>query len=108
VGVDPSGNGGLAAALSDGARLIVLDNLQQVISVAPALASLLAAAPPLKLLVTSQVPLRIGGEKVVRLAPLDATDAASPAVQLFATRAEGREIGLFEAIRLEREGGGPS
>ena len=88
TGVHPSDDdGGLAGALSDGPRLLLLDNFEQLAEAAPRLASLLAAAAPLKALVTSQVPLRIAGETIMRLEPLAATDDASPAVELFVDRA---------------------
>jgi predicted ATPase/class 3 adenylate cyclase len=87
VGVEQSSNGDLAAALADGERLLVLDNLEQLVAAAPLVANLMAQAAPLKVLATSQVPLRISGETVLRLAPLAATDAMSPAVELFVARA---------------------
>ena len=48
---------------------------------------LMAAAAPLKALVTSQVPLRLAGETVMRLDPLAVADGGSPAVELFVERA---------------------
>jgi len=86
VGVQMSGNGDLAAALAKGDRLLVLDNLEQLVAAAPRLADLMAAAHPLKILATSQVPLRIGGEVVMRLERLPGGEA-SPAAELFAARA---------------------
>ena len=77
----------LAGHLSDGPRLLLLDNFEQVIGAAPAVGELLAGSAPLKLLVTSQVPLRLGEEKVYRLQPLPVGDNDSPAIELFATRA---------------------
>lgn len=87
TGVLPTESGGLAAALSDGPRLLVLDNFEQLAEAAPRLATLMATAAPLKVLATSQVPLRIAGETVMRLEPLATTDDDSPAVALFAERA---------------------
>ena len=87
IGVDPNADGGLADALSDGPRLIVLDNFEQLVGAASRLGELLATAAPLKTLVTSQVPLHIGGETVMHLDPLERSDATSPAVELFMTRA---------------------
>lgn len=100
VGIDTSANGGLGESLSDGPRLLVLDNLEQVVDAAPALSDLLATAPPLKVLGTSQVPLRVAGEYVIRLAPLESGDADSPAVRLFATRATQADPAFdIEAVR---------
>ena len=87
VGIDPSVDGGLAAALADGPRLLVLDNFEQLIEGAPRLGDLMAATPTIKALVTSQVPLRIAGETVVRLDPLAGDRDDSPAVELFLARA---------------------
>lgn len=51
--------------------LIVLDNAEQVLAaVAGLAAAILAGAPGVRMLVTSQVPLKVAGERVFRLAPL--------------------------------------
>ena len=65
------------------AALVILDNCEHVLDAAAALAvRLLDAAPGLRILCTSQVPLDVDGEAVFELAPL----ALSDAVELF-TRA---------------------
>jgi predicted ATPase/class 3 adenylate cyclase len=87
AGVEPNGPDGLAQALSDGPRLLVLDNFEQLATAAPRLATLMTAAPPLKVVATSQVPLRIVGEKLMRLDPLGASRSDAPAVELFVERA---------------------
>ena len=72
-----SDEAGLAAgdvlrSLSQLQALIVLDNCEHLLdAVAACLAPLLRAAPGLRWLVTSQEPLRLAGEVVYRLAPLD-------------------------------------
>ena len=88
AGVRPSDDGGLAGALSDGPRLLVLDNFEQLATAAPRLAKLMSGAPPLEVLATSQVPLRVAGEALMRLDPLAVGDESSPAVALFAERAQ--------------------
>jgi predicted ATPase/class 3 adenylate cyclase len=50
--------------------LLVLDNFEQVIDAAPLLADLLAAAPQLRLLVTSRAVLRVSGERELAVPPL--------------------------------------
>ena len=96
---------GLARALQPLALLLVLDNAEHVLApLAPLVASLLAQAPALHIVVTSQEPLRIPGEQVFRLAPLalpplaDDADAerlmASSAVRLFVDRVAGRLPGF--------------
>ncbi|MBT8250295.1 MAG: adenylate/guanylate cyclase domain-containing protein [Acidimicrobiia bacterium] len=87
VGIKGSAKGDLGSALSDGERLLVLDNLEQLVAAAPLLAALMAGAAPLTVLATSQVALRIAGETVMRLEPLVVDDATSPAVELFMARA---------------------
>jgi predicted ATPase len=73
----------LKAHLRDLRTLLVLDNFEQVDGAAPVVSELLAAAPGLRVLVTSRVRLRVYGERVVPLAPLTPTDA----VPLFVERA---------------------
>ena len=86
VGVAES-TGSLEAALERflvrRAALLVLDNLEQVLGASPLIARLLAAAPRLKVLATSRIPLRIRGEREYPLGGLSAEDA----VALFAERA---------------------
>ena len=79
------GEGDAAAQLGNRELLLVLDNLEQVISVAPEIAGLLSSAPNLSLVVTSREPLRIADEREFPLRPL----AEAPAVELFRQRAEG-------------------
>ena len=66
--------------------LLVLDNLERVVEVAPLIANLLTLCPRLKVLATSRVVLRLSIEHDVPVAPL----AAAEAVQLFVTRARRR------------------
>jgi predicted ATPase len=63
--------------------LIVLDNLEQVIGVAPVLAGLLASVPRMKVIATSRTPLRISGERTYALKPM----ALDESVRLFSERA---------------------
>jgi predicted ATPase len=78
--------------------LLVLDNFEQVIDAAPLLTELLAAAPGLKILVTSRSMLRLSGEHEFPVPPLpvppagaagDAgTEGQYAAVRLFTERAQ--------------------
>jgi predicted ATPase/DNA-binding transcriptional LysR family regulator len=74
----------LAERLRTQRLLLVVDNLEHVIDVAPALLELLGAAPELKLLVTSRAPLRVAGECVYQVEPLALDDALT----LFVERAQ--------------------
>ena len=75
--------------------MVILDNCEHVIDAAAALAvRLLDAAPGLRILCTSQVPLDVDGEVVFELAPLALADA----VALF-TRRAGRAAHQSHAAR---------
>jgi predicted ATPase/DNA-binding SARP family transcriptional activator len=63
--------------------LLLLDNFEQVIDAAPFVATLLADAPGVRLLVTSRSVLRVSGEHEYEVPPLGA------AVELFLARATG-------------------
>jgi predicted ATPase/DNA-binding SARP family transcriptional activator len=97
LGLEESGADSLTGILREhlGVRraLVVLDNFEHVAAAAPLVAGLLAAAPGLKLLVTSRAPLRVSGEHDYPVPPLSlpvpgATDPLeSEAVALFVERA---------------------
>jgi predicted ATPase/class 3 adenylate cyclase len=70
--------------LRDKELLLVLDNFEQVLAAAPALSTLLAEAPRLKLIATSRTPLRLNGEQSYRVPQLGQADS----VALFAERAQ--------------------
>ncbi|MGZ4243356.1 MAG: ATP-binding protein [Solirubrobacteraceae bacterium] len=50
--------------------LLVLDNLEHLLEVAPLVGQVARAGPGVRVLVTSEAPLRIGGEHVLQLDPL--------------------------------------
>ena len=83
----------LEAWLRDRRILLVLDNLEHLPDIGPALVTLLAATGELRILATSRVALRVAGEATRRVRPFlpTGTDAASlrsdPALLLFADRA---------------------
>jgi predicted ATPase len=84
--------------LRDRELLLVVDNVEQLVSAANDLAQLLADCPGVTVLVTSRIALRIRGEHEVPLAPLRIPDgsisgdltaiADSPAVRLLTERAQ--------------------
>ncbi len=62
----------VVARLRDrGPVLVVLDNMEHLLGAAPALSALLDAVPELRLLITSQAPVRLAAERCL---PLDALD----------------------------------
>jgi predicted ATPase/DNA-binding SARP family transcriptional activator len=75
---------GLQRFVGERELLLCLDNLEQVVEAAPNFADLLAAAPALRLLVTSRELLRIQGEVEYPVPPL----AEAEAVSLFCQRAQ--------------------
>ena len=72
----------LARYLSGRRMLLILDNFEQVVDAAAEVAQLAARAPSARVLVTSQAPLRVRGERVIRLPPLalPGVAVADPAV----------------------------
>jgi predicted ATPase len=66
---------GLKEYLGDRSQcLLLLDNFEQLLSAAPLVAELLAAAPGLKVLITSRAVLHLRGEKAFPVSPLAAPD----------------------------------
>jgi non-specific serine/threonine protein kinase len=82
--------------------LLVLDNFEQVVTAAPMVARLAAAAPTLKVLVTSRIRLGVAGEHEFHVAPLPAPAddtggealRENPAVRLFIRRASDASTSL--------------
>jgi predicted ATPase/class 3 adenylate cyclase/Tfp pilus assembly protein PilF len=66
----------LRAHLADKSLLLALDNFEQVVGAAGEMATLLAASPGLKLLVTSRSRLSLRGEREYPLAPLPLPEPA--------------------------------
>ncbi len=81
----------LALALREVQMLVALDNAEHLLEAVAQLAqALLDAAPGLRLLVTSQAPLRLASERVLRLGPLAMPQGVLPA----------REAQTFGAVAL--------
>jgi len=74
LGVSQAAGQSLAAYLEPKELLLLLDNFEQIISGAGALAEMLARSPRVKLLVTSREPLHIAGEHVFPVPPLALPD----------------------------------
>lgn len=92
----------LAGALREQQMLIVLDNCEHLLSALATLVPALLRAAGVRVLATSQAPLRLDGEQVLRLQPLampsgenGAPDvAACGSVQLFVERAAAVQRGF--------------
>jgi predicted ATPase/DNA-binding SARP family transcriptional activator/Tfp pilus assembly protein PilF len=91
----------LKSSLQDKHMLLILDNFEHVLKAGPLIAELLAAAPRLKVLVTSRALLHLRGEREYMVPPLQLparTQAVSlqlveqvEAVQLFVERAQAAQ-----------------
>jgi predicted ATPase len=57
--------------LKDKHLLLVMDNFEQLVSNAPVLADLLAAAPQIKIIITSRIALNLHGEHIFPVPPLN-------------------------------------
>ena len=94
----------VAEVFGDGAWLLILDNLEQVVGVAPNLGELLTRCPQLVMLATSRTVLGLRGEQEYPVRPLlppadpgivsVAEMAAWPAVALFVDRARAVRPGF--------------
>lgn len=83
LGIRDNGEAALDERISralEGRRvLIVLDNFEQIVEVAPTLVRLYTVAPLARFLVTSRIVLRIRGEHVYEVGALRAPEGAGPA-----------------------------
>lgn len=86
--------GSLAEHLRDRDLLLVLDNFEQVIDAAVDVAKLLAAAPSLRVLVTSRIPLHVLSEHEYAVSPLELPDLEGRG-DVVATFAESEAMALF-------------
>lgn len=96
LGVRESGEDPTVETLKDYLKsrqaLLLLDNFEQVLAAAPIVAELLAAAPALKILVTSRETLHLRGEKEFAVPPLSLPDPRNiPSVE---------QLSQFGAIAL--------
>jgi predicted ATPase len=84
----------IADRIVDRPTLVLLDNVEHVVAAVPGIGALLSAAGGLKVLATSREPLRLYGEHLYRVPPLENAAAAA----LFCDRAEA--VGAI----VDREG----
>ena len=91
----------IASHLARRELLVIVDNMEHLLDASPVLSSLLEAAPEVRLLVTSQAPLRLTSEVVMPLAPLEVPSAGEhdmaalegvPAAALFLERARAADV----------------
>lgn len=84
----------LSAWLAERQLLLVLDNFEQVTTAAPLIGQLLTAAPALKVLATSRIPLHIYGENEYAVPPL------ATVAELRAAAHDPDKLSQYEAVRL--------
>ena len=92
----------VARRLTGAATLLVLDNLEQIPEVGGIVRGWLMAAPGLRVLLTSRLPLSVAGERVVVLQPLPCAGPAggpSPAGELFLR--EARRSGALDGDAVD-------
>jgi predicted ATPase/DNA-binding CsgD family transcriptional regulator len=96
LGVPESPRASPVQAVADRFRhrrlLLVLDNFEQVLPGGPDLVDLLVACPGVTALVTSRALLRVSGEHVVAVSPLELPDAAASV--------PANRVGEYDAVRL--------
>ena len=85
----------LVGDLASKQLLLVLDNLEQVISVAPFVGRLVARCPALHVLATSRLPLHLATETEYPLSPLAVPEARGPLTAAGATESDA--VALFVA-----------
>jgi predicted ATPase/DNA-binding SARP family transcriptional activator len=93
----------LAGYLRERQLLLVLDNFEQVIPAALVLAQLLAAAPRLKVIVTSRESLRLRGEQEIPVLPLPVPPVAAPragALSASQRHPQGGPLQQYAAVEL--------
>ena len=85
---------GIATLIGDKKALLLLDNLEQIVSAAPEIARLIERCPGLRIVTTSRTLLRIAAEREYALAPLELPPPSEtqsllsyPAIELFVERA---------------------
>lgn len=83
----------LKDGLRDREMLLLLDNFEQVTAAAPRVVELLAGCPKIKILVTSREALRVRGERIFPVSPLNLPAAGRKQLS-------SEELIQFEAIRL--------
>jgi predicted ATPase/class 3 adenylate cyclase len=90
----------LKAYLREKRLLLLVDNFEQVVDAAALVGELLAAAPRLKVLATSRMPLHLSGEREIAVPPLALPPAAVRVLERSNVRTFEMEISQYESVRL--------
>jgi predicted ATPase len=107
AGTDGPGADGLGRFLRDMELLLVVDNFEHLLPAAVLISELLQLAPQIQVVVSSRTALRIRGERLFTVEPLELPSGGSedeisesPAVQLFVDRA----LAADPELRLDADG----
>jgi predicted ATPase/class 3 adenylate cyclase len=87
-GPERSAASAVLSFVADRSMVLVIDNMEHVLSAADEVAAVVHASPASRIIVTSRAPLRIAGEREVAVAPL-----VEDATALFTDRARAVRVG---------------
>ncbi len=98
---------GIIALIGNRKALLLLDNLEQIVSAAPEIARIVERCPELRIVTTSRTPLRIDAEREYPLAPLEIDSAVVLFVERAGTAAESPDSEATVAAICQRLDGLP-
>ena len=98
---------GIIALIGNRKALLLLDNLEQIVTAAPEIARIVERCPELRIVTTSRTPLRIDAEREYPLAPLEIDSAVALFVERAGTAAESPDSEATVAAICQRLDGLP-
>ncbi len=98
---------GITALIGNRKALLLLDNLEQIVTAAPEIARIVERCPELRIVTTSRTPLRIDAEREYPLAPLEIDSAVVLFVERAGTAAESPDSEATVAAICQRLDGLP-
>jgi predicted ATPase len=98
---------GIIALIGNRKALLLLDNLEQIVTAAPEIARIVERCPELRIVTTSRTPLRIDAEREYPLAPLEIDSAVVLFVERAGTAAESPDNEATVAAICQRLDGLP-
>jgi predicted ATPase len=98
---------GIIALIGNRKALLLLDNLEQIVTAAPEIARMVERCPELRIVTTSRTPLRIDAEREYPLAPLEIDSAVVLFLERAGTAAESPDSEATVAAICQRLDGLP-
>ncbi|MGZ4419118.1 MAG: ATP-binding protein [Gaiellaceae bacterium] len=98
---------GIIALIGNRKALLLLDNLEQIVTAAPEIARIVERCPELRIVTTSRTPLRIDAEREYPLPPLEIESAVVLFVERAGTAAESPDSKATVAAICQRLDGLP-